>query len=70
MNVSAPHFAIAALDSEGRPALWGWSYRQWDFWPVSRIAFSRNGYLADFISEEGIRNACPDLAQPINRKDQ
>ena len=25
-NVRAPHFAIASLDREGRPALWGWSY--------------------------------------------
>ena len=69
-NVRAPHFAIAALDRDGRPALWGWSYRQRDFWPISKDAWSRGGYLADFASEEAIRTACPDLKAPINRNDQ
>lgn len=69
-NVSAPHFAIAALDREGRAALWGWSYRQRDFWPISKDAWSRGGYLADFASEDAILAACPDLKAPIDREDQ
>ena len=69
-NVYAPHFAIAALDREGRPALWGWSYRKRDFWPISKDSWSRGGYLADFASEETILAACPDLKAPINRNDQ
>ena len=66
-NVYAPHFAVAVLDAEGRPALWGWSFRHMDFWSISDQAQSRGkGSLADFATEEAIRAACPALAAPIN----
>ncbi|MGH6763589.1 MAG: hypothetical protein ACRECW_18595 [Phyllobacterium sp.] len=68
-EVLAPHFAVAALDAKGRPALWGWSYRKIDFWSLTEKSQSRRtGPLADFISEEAIRAACPTLAPPINPK--
>ncbi len=48
-SVYAPHFAVAALDADGRPALWGWSYRDWDFWSISEKAQSRRfGALDEF----------------------
>ena len=66
-NVHAPHFAVAALDTEGRPALWGWSFRNMDFWPLNAKAQSRgNGPLTDFASEDAIRLHCPSLATPVN----
>jgi len=65
-SVYAPHFAVAALDADGRPALWGWSYRTWDFWSISEKAQSRRfGALNDFASEEEIRAACPNLKPPL-----
>ena len=67
-NVYAPHFAVAALDADGRPALWGWSFLNMDFWSISEKAQSRgNGSLADFATEDAIRAACPSLAAPIDR---
>lgn len=64
-SVYAPHFAVAALDADGRPELWGWSYRDWDFWSISEKTQSRRfGALDDFIGEEKIRAACPSLKQP------
>ena len=68
-NLYAPHFAVAALDAEGRPALWGWSFLHMDFWSISEKAQSRgNGPLADFATEAAIRAACPLLAAPVNAK--
>ena len=65
-SVYAPHFAVAALDADGRPALWGWSYRKMDFWSLTEKSQSRRtGPLATFISEKDIRAACPDLKQPV-----
>ena len=65
-SIYAPHFAVAALDADGRAALWGWSYRKMDFWSISERAQSRRiGRLVDFISEEKIRAACPGLKQPL-----
>lgn len=67
--VHAPHFAVAALDADGRPAVWGWSYWKMDFWSLTDKSQSRRfGALHDFISEEEIRAGCPALAAPINPK--
>ena len=68
-QVHGPHFAVAALDADGRPAVWGWSYLKMDFWSLTEKSQGRRtGALADFISEEEIRAGCPTLAAPINPK--
>ncbi len=67
-NLYGPHFAVATLDADGRPALWAWSYKKADFWPLSDKAQSRGGVLTDFVSEETLRTACPDLRPPTNAR--
>lgn len=69
-EVLAPHFAVAALDAKGRPALWGWSYRKMDFWSLSevKIGGNLNPGTGTFTTGEAIRAACPTLAAPINPK--
>lgn len=64
-NNYAPHFAVAVLDAEGRPALWAWSYRNNQFWPLSEVSQSRGGVVADFVDEATISAACPDLSPPL-----
>jgi hypothetical protein len=64
--VLAPHFAVAARDARGDPALWGWSYRNRDFWslrkPGGRLG---HGGADDFFTDpEQILAACPDLSAP------
>lgn len=70
-EVTAPHFAVATLDVKGRPTLWGWSYRNRDFWPLSEMTLGR-GTLSPgtggFTDGDVIRAACPTLAAPINPK--
>ncbi|MCK4207588.1 hypothetical protein J3U99_22835 [Brucella pituitosa] len=69
-EVLAPHFAVAALDAKGRPALWGWSYHNMGFWPLSEVKIGGNltPGTGTFTSGEAIRAACPTLADPINPK--
>ncbi|OIS94244.1 hypothetical protein [Brucella cytisi] len=62
----APHFAVAALDGKGRPALWGWSYLNRDFWQLDMAQSRGAPGLAEFITEDAMLAACPDLTAPIN----
>ena len=59
-EVFTPHFAAAALDSQGRPALWGWSYRSLDFWSLS-AADQAGAFYDTYTHPEAILAACPDL---------
>lgn len=56
-GLRAPHFAVVGRDAEGAPALWGWSYRKFAFWPLH----GPESALIEFASPEEIRAACPDL---------
>ncbi|MFB8342423.1 hypothetical protein ACWGNA_26965 [Brucella cytisi] len=64
--VRAPHFAVAALDGKGPPALWGWSYLNRDFWQLDMAQSRGAPGLAEFITEDAMLAACPDLIAPIN----
>lgn len=63
----APQFAFATFDDEGRAARRAWRYRQNRFWSLSAVGQSRGGPIADFLDEQTIRDACPDLAPPLRR---
>ena len=62
-GVTPLHFAVAALDAEGTPNLWGWSYRARHFWalPKAGAQASNGSYNPGYA--EAIRAACPDLPQ-------
>lgn len=65
-QVHAPHFAVAALDADGRPTLWGWSYSNMDFWRLDMAQSRGRPGLAEFITEDAMLAACPELTAPIN----
>lgn len=59
-EVLAPHFAVAALDHQGRPALWGWSYGKLDFWSLA-AADEASGFYDSYTDAGAILAACPHL---------
>ncbi len=58
MNVHAPHFALATLDENGEVLLWGWSYRQWNFWSLGDTMRRNQGALNDFVADKVVRDYC------------
>lgn len=66
-GVTPLHFAVAALDAEGEPNLWAWSYRERRFWELPKAgAQSSNGFYNPGYAEE-ILAACPDLPRAAVR---
>lgn len=59
-EVVAPHFAVAALNHQGLPALWGWSYRKRDFWSLSATD-EVSAFNDSYTNPEAILAACPHL---------
>jgi hypothetical protein len=59
-EVFTPHFAVAALDSKGRPTLWGWSYWNLDFWSLSD-ADQAGAFYDTYTNPKAIFDACPHL---------
>ncbi len=58
-GVKAPHFVVATLDENGEVLLWGWSYRNWNFWPLEHtMRRNRGSGLADFVVGAVVRKYC------------
>ena len=61
-QVRVPHFALAARNPDGQPALWGWSYLGWQFWSLQEADENApSAFYDSFTDAQAILAACPDL---------